>query len=409
MARLHRRAIRFKFFHWVWIVASVTFITACPPKPMPPHSVMNRLTPADFPQFSDTGDYEPLIRSIAMSLSYLRKLPSERRMAYGPDEYTVAHLIDSLETFTRILRERPPVGRLNQTIRERFAVYQAAGNDADHQVLFTGYYEPILDGSRTRTPQYTVPIYGRPDDLMEIDLSPFAQDLKGRRIIAKQAGRTIVPYPDRSQIRQTDGFDRLARPLAWLRDEVDLFNLMIQGSGKVQLPDGSLLEIQFDVSNGRPFRSIGRLLIDEGKISRNRMSMQAIRDYLKQHPEEVDPVLNHNPRYIFFHQIPQGPMGALAVPLTPRRSIAVDRSIFPSAALAFISLPLPRVNEQGKITGWTPDAGFVLAQDTGSAIKGPGRVDLFWGHGLKAEVAAGHLKNNGQLYFLVLKSNNSVP
>lgn len=403
MVGLNRSAFRFNLVLAFSLALVVVCLTACPPKPVPPHPVMNRLSKEQFPDFSDQGDLDALARSIDQSLVYLRKLPPERRVAFGPDEYSVAHLIDSLAAFSRIIAQRPGMDQLNRQLRERFVVYQAAGNDSDRNVLFTGYYEPLLEGSRQRTTDFSIPIYSRPDDLMEIDLSPFAQDLKGRRIIAKQAGRTIVPYPERSQIRNTDGFDQLARPLAWVKDEVDLFNLMIQGSGKVRLQDGNLLEIQFDVSNGRPYRSVGRLLIDEGKISRRKMSMQAIRDYLKAHPQEIDRILNHNPRYIFFHQIQKGPMGALAVPLTAKRSIAVDRSIFPSAALAFVHLPLPRVDERGIITRWEPSGGFVLAQDSGSAIKGPGRVDLFWGHGPAAEVAAGHLKHKGQLYFLVLK------
>ncbi|MFZ1982986.1 MAG: MltA domain-containing protein, partial [Desulfatitalea sp.] len=141
---------------------------------------------------------------------------------------------------------------------------------------------------------------------------------------------------------------------------------------------------------------------DQGKISADRMSMQAIREYLLQNPAEAQAIMNHNPRYIFFRLADNGPVGALAVPLTPLRSIAVDRTLFPSASLAFISVPVPKVNDQGRIAQWEPLDGFVLAQDAGSAITGAGRVDLFWGFGPKAEMAAGNLKNEGRLYFLVL-------
>lgn len=397
------RFYRFTPFLLCGIVLSLLLITACPPKPQPPQPVMTRLNPDDYPHFADQDGYRELSRSIEMSLSYLRKLPANRQVSFGKDVYLVAHLIDSLQTFAGIIGEQPSAERLNKFLQERYFVYQAAGTDADHNVLFTGYYEPMLKGSLTRTSEFSVPVYGRPSDLLEIDLSPFADDLKKRRIIAKYQGQTVVPYPDRKQIRRIDGFERLAPALAWLQDEIDLFNLMVQGSGKVQLPDGKFVQVQFEVSNGQPYRSIGRLLIDQGKISRDKMSMQAIREYLQRHPREVDDILNHNPRYIFFRRARYGPVGALAVPLTPGRSIAIDRSLFPSAALAFVTLPLPQVDTQGNIGSWQPAARFVLAQDTGSAIKGPGRVDLFWGHGQTAEVSAGHLKHQGRLYFLVLR------
>ena len=343
-----------------------------------------------------------------MSLVYLRKRPSQQTVCFGPDTYTVAHLIRSLETFAAMIAGRPTAEQLDRMIDEHFLVYRASGHDETHQVLFTGYYEPMVRGSRTPSARFPIPINSRPDDLVEIDLSAFAPDLKGRRIVGRYTGRTVVPYPDREQIRRDASFDSKAAPIAWLQDEVDLFNLMVQGSGKVLLDDGVMLDVHFDASNGRAYRSIGRLLIEQGKISKDNMSMQAIRDYLKANPKEANAIMNHNPRYIFFRSIDQGPLGALGVSLTPNRSLAVDRTLFPMAALAFISLPTPRVDDQGHLDGWQSHHGFVLAQDTGSAIAGAGRADLFWGHGLQAETAAGHLKHDGRLYFLVLKPTLSA-
>jgi membrane-bound lytic murein transglycosylase A len=212
-----------------------------------------------------------------------------------------------------------------------------------------------------------------------------------------------VPYPTRGQIRRIDDFNTLAPPVAWLKDEVDLLVLQIQGSGKVQVDDGDVLHIQFETSNGQPYRSIGRRLIDQGRIAVQDMSMQAIRSYLQQHPDQLAEILDHNPRYIFFRKADGGPRGSLGVPLTPMRSLAVDHGLFPSAALAFFSTQFPHVNEKGIIEHWESYNSFALAQDAGSAIKGPGRADLFVGAGRISEVAAGHLKHPGQLHFLVLK------
>jgi membrane-bound lytic murein transglycosylase A len=372
------------------------------PEPPQPQSALTRLDRADYPPFADTNGYQDLARGIDMSLVYLRKLPPQRTFAYAADTYTAAHLIRSLEAFSAIIREAPTPPVLQRLLSERFRVYRAAGRSPSAKVLFTGYYEPLLKGRKTPSEAFPVPVYSRPADLVEIDLAPFASDLKGRRIVGRYADRKVVPYWDRRQIRQQSDFMRIAPPLAWLKDEIDLFNLMVQGSGKIDLENGETLQIGFDGSNGHPYRSIGRLLIDQGKITADKMSMQAIRAYLQQHPRESDAILSYNQRYIFFRRIAQGPVGSLGVALTPLRSIAVDHSIFPSGGLAFVHLPVPQVDKRGRIQHWGPMQGFALAQDAGSAITGPGRVDLFWGNGLEAEVSASHLKNEGELYFLVL-------
>lgn len=394
---------RFKPVMWCCLVTGVLLIAACAHKPITRETALERLPRAGYPHFSDQRGYEQLARSIEMSLTYLRKLPSQRPVAFGSDVYTVAQMIRSLEVFLTIIAGAPDSEQLNQVIAERYRVYQAAGRAKTNRVLFTGYYEPVLQGSSRASAEFCIPIHSRPEDLVEIDLSAFAPDLKGRRIVGRYTNHTVVPYPERDLIRRQPDFDRIAPPIVWVRDEVDLFNLMVQGSGEVLLESGKTLQIQFDVSNGRPYRSIGRLLIDQGKIDANQMSMQAIREYLHQHPQEAQAILNHNPRYIFFRRVDQGPLGALGVALTAHRSMAIDRKLFPSAALAFVAVPAPVVTEQGEIQKWAALNAFVLAQDAGSAIQGAGRADLFWGHGLQAEVAAGHLKHEGQLYFLMLK------
>jgi membrane-bound lytic murein transglycosylase A len=252
-------------------------------------------------------------------------------------------------------------------------------------------------------------VYGRPEDLLTIDLGAFAEKYKGEKLIGRVQNGTVVPYHDRRDIDEAGVLFGKAQALAWVNDPVELFFLHVQGSGRVVLENGQTLAIGYDSSNGRPYRSIGQLLIEEGKVGREEMSMQRIRDYLKQNPSEVRRILNHNPSYIFFKPTLDGPLGSLNVKLTPGRSLALDRRIFPPAALAFAVTQKPLVNGTGKITSWTDCRRFMLNQDTGGAITGAGRADFFWGSGVYAELAAGHLKHPGQLYFIVLKPDAASP
>jgi membrane-bound lytic murein transglycosylase A len=240
--------------------------------------------------------------------------------------------------------------------------------------------------------------------LITIDLSLFHEKFKGERIIGRFTDQTVVPYYDRSEIEADNFLKDKAEVLAWAKDPVDVFFLQIQGSGKVQLENGEVFNVHYQTTNGRPYRSIGKLLIDQEKISVAEMSMQKIREYLRNHPDEIETVLNYNPSYVFFEIEPNGPLGNINVQLTPGRSIALDRRIFPPAALTFIETEKPFIDDTGQIQSWQRLSRFALNQDTGGAIKGPGRADLFWGNGSYAEIAAGHLKHTGKLYFLVLKS-----
>ncbi len=382
---------------------------SCAPVPQPPVRLappppsLQRVAVEDFPRFMDPAQVAPLAHSIEMSLAYLRRLPGDRPVVFGPDTFAVARLVRSLEVFREIIAKNPSTDEFNRILQSQFVVYRATGSSEGHTVLFTGYYEPVLPGSLNATPRFSVPVYSRPNDLVSIDLSLFADDLKGRTIVGRYTGQTVVPYPSRKYIRNRSDFAETAPPIAWLENEFDLFNLQIQGSGRLQLESGKQVNILYDGTNAQPYRSIGRLLIEQGKIPREDMSMQAIRSYLENNPESADAIFNHNPRYVFFRMADDGPLGALGQPLTPMHSIAVDRQFFPLGALAYIETPVARVSARGGIDAWRLHQGFALAQDTGGAIVGPAHVDLFMGHGLQAETAAGHLKHPGTLYFLVLK------
>ncbi len=403
---------------WAIGVLGVYLLAGCqaPPKiPTPPigpptaETALKRLEPDTYPNFSDDLNYESLERALAQSIAYLEAAPPERMFRFGPDPYNAQHVLKSLQRFQTFIRTQPPPRTLQEFIRNDFRVYRSIGRDAQGQVLYTGYYEPLLRGSLERRPGFHHPVYPRPDDLVTIDLGAFFEKYKGETIAGRLAERRVVPYYERREIEQDGVLYGKVEPIAWVEDPLDLFFLHIQGSGRIALEDGRTLHVNYAAKNGRPYRSIGQLLIDEGRIPRDAMSMQRIKAYLRENPSELQRVLNHNPSFIFFRIVPDGPLGALNVTLTPGRSLALDLKMFPPAALAFIETSKPAGDASDPVQAWLPCHRFALNQDTGGAITGPGRADIFWGSGPYAELAAGHLKHPGTLYFIVLKPEAASP
>lgn len=374
-----------------------------PPAPRIP---LIRLQVAQYPDFSDDLYLDNLVYAIDKSLTYLDRIPEERTFQFGEDTYNALYLQRSLMVLRAFVATRPDPEAMNRFIRERFRVYRSIGGDGRGRMLFTGYYEPYLRGSLTPDDRYRYPVYALPSDLMVVDLAPFGDAYKGKRIVGRLDGDTLVPYPDRRAIEADPDFDRLAEPIAWVDDRIDLFFLQIQGSGRIYLTDGGFIRVHYHGSNGRPYRSIGRLLIDQGKIPADEMSMQRLRQYLNTHPDEVDAVLDYNPSYVFFKTERSGPLGAINVDLTAGRSVAVDRRIFPMAAPAFLKTRIPEVDGNGRIVRWIAFSAFALNQDTGGAIRGPGRVDIFWGNGPYAGIAAGHMQEHGAFYLLILSPDS---
>jgi len=355
------------------------------------------------PEFSDDMCFDGLSVSIRESLAYLHRLPSDRPIPFGTDTYTAAHLALSLERFADFLRTRPDTAAVNRHIREQYRVYRAAGRQGKGEMLVTGYYEPFLQGSYQKNERFRYPLYRRPADLVSVDLSLFSDRFRGETIWGRFDKNTLLPYYDRREIDSAGALSGKADVLAWVDDRIDLFFLHIQGSGKLYMDTGEPLNVHYNSPNGRPYRSIGKLLIDNGAIAREKMSMQAIKTYLRANPDTADDILNTNPSYVFFNTETEGPIGSIGVKLTPGRSIATDRQLFPKGALAFIETLKPLVDGNGHIEKWSEFGRFVLNQDTGGAIRGAGRADLFWGNGPYAELAAGYMQHRGALYFIVLK------
>ncbi len=269
--------------------------------------------------------------------------------------------------------------------------------DGQTEGLFTGYYEAELTGSRNKPVVPATPLYGVPDDLVRVDLGLFDDTLGKKKVLGRLDGQRLVPYYDRKQI---DGDGVLAGrglELLWAHDPVEAFFLHIQGSGRVKLDDGSVVRVGFAGSNGRPFTGIGRLMLDERIIGPGEASAQGIKAWLRAHPEEATEILFRNDRYIFFRVIEgEGPIGSLGVPLTPGRSLAVDPAFIPMGAPLFLETTWPGSER--------PLRRLVVAQDTGSAIKGPVRGDFFWGYGAPALEQAGRMKQSGRYYLLLPKT-----
>jgi len=264
--------------------------------------------------------------------------------------------------------------------------------------LVTGYYEPLLTGSRTRKAPYLYPVYATPDDLLTIDLGDLRPDLKGQRLRGRLDGKRVVPYYSRSEI---DGSDpsrsglATAKPLLYVDEPIDLFFLMIQGSGRINLDNGQTVHLNYADQNGHPYNSIGRYLIDTGEMKLENASMQGIKAWARTNPQRLTELLNHNPSYVFFRETPatsDGPQGALGVPLTGGRSIAVDPAFTPLGAPVYLVTTWPNTPR--------PLERLMLAQDTGGAIRGANRADFFWGFGEDATREAGRMRQTGELYVL---------
>jgi membrane-bound lytic murein transglycosylase A len=278
-----------------------------------------------------------------------------------------------------------------------FEPYQVVNPDDTTTGMVTGYYEPLLRGSRVKSQRFRYPLYRVPQDLLVVDLSSVHPDLKNKRLRGRLEGNRVVPYLSRGDIDR-EGGPLQGSELFWVDDAVEVFFLHIQGSGQVELESGERIRVGYADQNGHPFRSLGRLLIQSGEIPAERASMQGIKDWARRNPRRAQDFLNANPSYVFFRELPReltGPIGALGVPLTAERSIAVDPRVVPLGVPVYLATTWPNTSD--------PLNRLMVAQDTGGAIAGAVRVDFFWGFGDAAGNQAGKMRQGGRMWVLLPK------
>ena len=388
-------------------------LTACPPsQPLPDRLI---LSPASFSRLPGWGEdilwaaVPAFLRSCATLESrqdaepFYRNQPSvgKQAISFG----TIADWRAPCMAAKEIAEDN---NNATRAFFEHWFQPYMVSNNHEREGLFTGYYEAKLHGSRTPSERYRVPLYRRPNDLVTVNLGLFRDDLWGRRIAGRVRDRQLVPFESRSQINQ-GALSGKKLELLWVDDPVDAFFLHIQGSGRVILDDGSVTRVSYDGQNGHSYVSVGRKLVDYGEMKREEVSMQSIRSWLKTHPEKAEKLLETNPSYIFFHELPvlnpeTGPLGAHGVSLAPGRSLAVDNTFLALGVPLWLDTTEPAVGMAGSFDHGRPLRRLVIAQDTGGAIQGPVRGDFFWGFGEDAEHKAGLMNQPGRYFLLLPKS-----
>ncbi|WP_239057766.1 MltA domain-containing protein [Pseudodesulfovibrio sp. JC047] len=328
--------------------------------------------------------------ALERSLRYIRSRPADTVCVDQPGlRLTWAQLGESV---TELLGMLEALDEDIDLVAERFQWFKLAP-----RTLLTGYYEPWLDASLTQDEKYAYPMYGVPDDLQTSRLGAFHPRWKGESLVYRMGENGIEPYYDRTAIDRDGALAGRGHEIAWGADRVDVFFLQIEGSGRLAFPDGSAKHILYAGKNGRQYVSIGRLLIDQGYIPKEAMSMQRIRSFLEEHPEKIEEILYANPSYVFFRLADEGPYGSFGNILTPRVSVAVDRTMIPLGSVLALKTSLLATDGTTE-----PFMSLVLAHDTGGAIKGT-RMDLFCGSGEDAAYVAGHLQADSEVFMLVSK------
>jgi membrane-bound lytic murein transglycosylase A len=389
---------------WFASTTAMAFVAACTTPPIQPPAP----SPAPIPQPAPVITPKPLLVPVDWSAvpgwtddpltdAWPAFLASCNALSKKPEwsaTCTAARLVDGNDTLT-----------VRSFFESRFVPNRVTTSEGNDTGLVTGYYEPLLHGSRTPVSPYLTPLYGVPDDLLIVDLTSLYPELKGKRVRGKLVGRTVVPYPARGDLANSDTLR--GKEVLWVDDPIEAFFLEIQGSGRVEINRGGrvteTVRLAYADQNGQPYKSIGRWLVDRGEMTLSQASMQSIKSWASAHPERLDELLAANPSEVFFKEEPivdpsRGPKGALGVSLTSQRSIAVDARVVPLGSPVFLATTQPQSNE--------PLRRLVMAQDTGGAIaaapNGAVRADFYWGFGAEAGEQAGRMKQDGRMWVLVL-------
>jgi membrane-bound lytic murein transglycosylase A len=358
-------------------------------RPLAPGSVaLVELDPSQFPRFTVEGmERQAFLDGIEQSLSYLEAPSSHKR--YPVAGISHEDVVAGLVAFRDLLNSGAGDAAIDVAIRSKFRVFRSVGWDGSGEVLFTGYYTPIFDARLRPDSRFRYPIYRRPKDLVS---GPTG------KIIAQQRrpDGSLRPYPTAAELRKSKALEGLE--LAWLENPFDAYTVVVQGSARLRLANGKLLEIGYNGTNGHPYHSVGRDLVAEERIPADQLNLTTIRSFFVENPRLVNEYIDRNPRTVFFTESSGGPYGSIGRRVTPDVSIATDKAIFPAGALTYVVTSSP--DAAGSLA---PYYAFRLDQDTGGAISAPGRADLYMGEGKKAERRAGHQLAEGYLYYLITK------
>lgn len=385
-----------------------------PPMPTPPilppaaaQRPVELINPQDWPVLSDDLDADSFARAAERSLAYLRA-QEDKFWNVGSEQVGTRTLIETLEALIAARRESPDPAALTARLKREFELYRVRGSTAGPGAHYSSYYQPTLDASRKRTAEFRFPLFGRPADLIEVDLSAFDPKLKTERIYGRvSSSGTFVPYFSRRDIDVREQLAGRGLEIAWLKDSFERLNIHIQGSGLLRFTDQTTAMARFAGTNGQPYQSVGLAVAGSGAMTREQLNAVTLKQYLADHPEGEAWLVSRNPRYTFFElaELPADaePSGTIAQPLTSGRSIAVDPASLPLGVACWVVVPLPQADDEGRLLGRSEVRRLMLAQDTGGAIKGPGRVDFYVGHGAAAAAIAHRLWDPGELYVLLKK------
>lgn len=378
--------------------AAALGLAACATQPEPTEEVADavELTAISFdilPGWGEDAGLDQALLAFNRTCERIERRPDSRGMGGAGFAGTVGHwrpLCDEAATL--------PASGIEGWLEDHFQAYRVSNRD-EAIGLFTGYYEPSFAASLTPSADYATPVHARPPELVMVDLGQFREEFKGRRIAGTVENGRLQPFADRADIA-ANGLEGEAEILVYAKDPVDVFFLQIQGSGRAILPDGSAVRLGYAAQNGHPYFAIGRALIERGILTRETVSLQTIRAWLQENPDEAQDVMNLNASYVFFRELTgPGPVGAANVALVPGRSLAVDRSFHAMGVPVWVSTSEPQPD--GSIE---PFNRLMIMQDTGGAIRGPVRGDIFYGAGEAAEFAAGHMKQAGTYFVLLPRS-----
>ncbi len=364
---------------------------------------------ADYPRFEESFRSKTgLIKAARKAVKYLETLPPTKTIRVADRDYGPAQFIDTAKAVIELAQKTKTADEFDAKVRENFDVFQSAGLDGTGRVVFSSYYQPLLRASLKKTEAYPYPLYRRPPDMVEVDLVAFGKANGETSVLGRvtKDGK-VVPYYTRADIDRRRALAGKGLEIAWLKDRFDALDLHIQGSAILKFPSGKELLAKYAATNSQGYNSVGLTLVKAGVFARDEITHDKLRSYLHKNPDAESWILASNPRYVFFELAPLPedgePFGAAEQSLVPARAIAVDPAFMPLGGLYFFSTTSPQTDKDGRLLGTSDNTRFAFGLDTGGAIKSPGRVDIYAGHGLQAAATARGQWADGKLYLLIKK------